>query len=90
MLKLIVEKGKDLRIKDVMQKADSYVMISYGTQKEMTKKVKNALTPAWNHEVTLDLTKTGPKEIEIKLMNWERFGKDEPLLGVTCCSGGPG
>merc|ERR1712179_97522 len=44
-----------------------------------SKKKNNTLTPVWNHEITLDLTQTSPSEIEMKLMDWERFGKDEPM-----------
>merc|ERR1712115_274422 len=78
-LKLLVKQAKDLEKKDVLQKADPYVIINYGSQTSKSKKVKNTLTPVWNHEVIFDLITTGPKEIEIKLMDWERFGKDEPM-----------
>merc|ERR1711962_1976095 len=78
-LKLIVKQAKDLEKKDVLQKADPYVIINYGSQTSKSKKVKNTLTPVWNHEVIFDLAKTGPRDIEIKLMDWERFGKDEPM-----------
>merc|ERR1712013_15977 len=46
-------------------------------------KVKNSLTPVWNHETTLDLQKTSPRMIEIQLMDWERIGKDEPMGKVV-------
>ena len=78
-LKLIILEGKDLEKKDILQKADPYVMVSFGENKSQSEKVKNTLTPTWNHEVSLNLNKTSPKEIEIQVMDWERLGKDDPM-----------
>merc|ERR1712223_1622618 len=54
-LKLNVKQGKDLEKKDVVQKADPYVLVKFGSQESKSKKVKNTLNPVWNHEVILDL-----------------------------------
>ena len=78
-LKLTVHEGKYLEKKDVLQKADPYVFISFGTQTSKSKKMKNTLNPVWNHEITFDLNTTSLREVEIKLMDWERIGKDEPM-----------
>merc|ERR1712083_378465 len=59
--------------------ADPYVLVKFGSQESKFKKVKNTLNPVWNHEVSLDLERTSPREIELQLMDWERFGKDEPM-----------
>merc|ERR1712106_99797 len=71
--------------KDVFQKADPYVLVNFGTFSSKSKKVKNTLEPVWNHEITLDIDKLSPKQIEIRLLDWERFGKDEPM-GVVSLS----
>merc|ERR1712223_135834 len=82
-LKLNVRQGKDLEKKDVVQKADPYVFVKFGSQESKSKKVKNTLNPVWNHEVILDLEGTSPREVEFQLMDWERFGKDEPMGRVV-------
>merc|ERR1712240_783288 len=65
--------------KDFLQKADPYVIVNYGSHSSQSEKVKNTLSPVWNHEATLDLTNTSHGPIEIKLMDWERLGKDEHM-----------
>ncbi len=74
-----MKQGENLEKKDVFQKADPYVLINFGSQSFKSNTVKNTLPPVWNHEVTLDLDRTSPQDIEIKVMDWERFGKDEPM-----------
>jgi len=78
-LKISITKAEDLEKKDILQKADPYVIVRLGSQTSKSEKVKNTLEPVWNHEVTLDLERTSPKDIEIELMDWERIGKDEPM-----------
>merc|ERR1712181_211740 len=78
-LKLTIKQGKDLEKKDVVQKADPYVLVKFGSQESKSKKVKNTLNPVWNHEVSLNLERTSPREIEVQLMDWEGLGKDEPM-----------
>merc|ERR1712223_2215161 len=82
-LKLNIKQGKDLEKKDVVQKADPYILVKFGSQESKSKKVKNTLNPVWNHEVTLDLERTSPREVEFQLLDWERFGKDEPMGRVV-------
>merc|ERR1712212_596571 len=36
-----------------------------------------------NHEITLDIDKNSPTQIELRLFDWERFGKDEPMGMVS-------
>ena len=95
-LKLNVRQAKELEKKDVFQKADPYVLVNFGTFSSKSKKVKNTLNPAWNHEITLDIDKFSPKQIEIRLFDWERFGKDEemgmvylPIDTAICLSNQP-
>merc|ERR1712128_59762 len=78
-LKLNVRQAKELEKKDVLQKADPYVIVNFGSFSSKSKKVKNTLNPAWNHEITLDIDRLSPKQIEFQLFDWERFGKDEPM-----------
>merc|ERR1711915_145739 len=82
-LKIIIRQAKDLEKKDVIQKADPYVMLEYGSVSSKTKKVKNTLAPVRNHEVMLDIDAKSPKSIELRLFDWERFGKDEAMGKIS-------
>merc|ERR1712156_310181 len=79
-LQINVIKAEDLEKMDVLQKADPYVNVKYGSQVSKSKKKKNTLTPEWNHKVDLNLEGESLDEIEIEVMDWERLGKDE-LMG---------
>merc|ERR1712192_43738 len=67
----------------MLQKADPYVNVKYGSQLSKSKKKKNTLTPEWNHRVDLSLEGEGLEEIQIEVMDWERLGKDEPMGKVS-------
>merc|ERR1712156_493653 len=82
-LQINVIKAEDLEKMDVLQKADPYVNVKYGTQVSKSKKRKNTLTPEWNHKVDLNLEGESLDEIEIEGMDWERLGKDEPMGRVA-------
>merc|ERR1712107_654450 len=78
-----VIKAEDLEKMDVLQKADPYVNVKYGSEVSKSKKKKNTLTPEWNHKVDLNLEGESLDEIEIEVMDWERLGKDEPMGRVA-------
>merc|ERR1711872_193309 len=82
-LQISVIKAEDLEKMDVLQKADPYVNVKYGSEVSKSKKKKNTLTPEWNHKVDLNLEGESLDEIEIEVMDWERLGKDEPMGRVA-------
>merc|ERR1711874_170266 len=82
-MKIKIHQAKELEKKDLVQKADPYLVIRFGLQESKSEKVKNSLTPVWNYETTIDLQRTSPSMIEIQLMDWERIGKDEPMGKVV-------
>merc|ERR1712130_884214 len=82
-LQITVMKAEDLEKMDLLQKADPYVNVKYGSQISKSKKKKNTLTPEWNHKVDLTLEGESLEEIQIEVMDWERLGKDEPMGKVS-------
>merc|ERR1712032_342381 len=82
-LQITVVKAEELEKMDMLQKADPYVNIKYGSQLSKSKKKKNTLTPEWNHKVDLSLEGEGLEEVQIEVMDWERLGKDEPMGKVS-------
>merc|ERR1712181_134704 len=82
-LQITVIKAEELEKMDMLQKADPYVNVTYGSQLSKSKKKKNTLTPEWNHRVDLSLEGEGLEEIQIEVMDWERLGKDEPMGKVS-------
>merc|ERR1711872_409792 len=82
-LQINVIKAEDLEKMDVLQKADPYVNVKYGSEVSKSKKKKNTLTPEWNHKVDINLEGESLDEIEIEVMDWERLSKDEPMGRVA-------
>merc|ERR1712083_585704 len=82
-LQITIIKAEELEKMDLLQKADPYVNVKYGSQLSKSNKKKNTLTPEWNHKVELSLEGENLEEIEIEVMDWERLGKDEPMGKVT-------
>merc|ERR1712210_166487 len=82
-LQITVMKAEELEKMDLLQKADPYVNVKYGSQLSKSKKKKNTLTPEWNHQVDLTLEGESLEEIQIEVMDWERLGKDEPMGKVS-------
>merc|ERR1712037_58185 len=76
-------KAEELEKMDLLQKADPYVNVKYGSQLSKSKKKKNTLTPEWNHKVDLTLEGESVEEIQIEVMDWELLGKDEPMGKVS-------
>merc|ERR1712156_927041 len=82
-LQFNVIKAEDLEKMDVLQKADPYVNVKYGSQVSKSKKKKNTLTPEWNRKVDLNLEGESLDGIQIEVMDWERLGKGEPMGKVA-------
>ena len=82
-LRLVVLKASDLKKKDFFQKADPYIVVNFGSQSSKSKKVKNTLNPEWNHEVTFDIDSNSPRDINVQLFDWDRFGKDDSMGSVN-------
>merc|ERR1712083_344330 len=82
-LQITIIKAEELEKMDLLQKADPYVNVKYGSQLSKSNKKKNTLTPEWNHKVELSFEGENLEEIEIEVMDWERLGKDEPMGKVT-------
>merc|ERR1711872_823824 len=68
-LQINVIKAEDLEKMDVLQKADPYVNVKYGSEVSKSKKKKNTLTPEWNHKVDLNLEGESLDEIEIEVLD---------------------
>merc|ERR1712037_606915 len=82
-LQITAMKAEELEKMDLLQKADPYVNVKYGSQLSKSKKKKNTLTPEWNHQVDLTLEGESLEEIQIEVMDWERLGKDEAMGKVS-------
>jgi len=81
-LRLVIHKAVDLEDKDIGGKSDPYVIISYEDQQNNTQVCKNTINPEWNHEEVINIKENGDNHINLKVMDKDKFGKDE-CLGVT-------
>ncbi|XP_023348442.1 uncharacterized protein LOC111717154 isoform X2 [Eurytemora carolleeae] len=75
-------RGKELQKMDTFRKSDPYVVFSYQGKDIKTDIQKNTLTPNWNKEYDLVITKDN-QLISFKVYDWERVGKDESM-GEVC------
>ena len=81
-LKITVKQGEDLEKKDFLQKADPYVVVTYGDQKFQSEAVANCLSPVWEYTATLAILPCGPPVVDFQLFDWETLGRAEAMGGV--------
>ena len=78
---LIVHKAKDIEKKGFVGKADPYILLTYGTQKEISTTVNNNQNPVWQFTGYFDVEEQSSNEITIEVFD-DDFGKDD-FLGKT-------
>ena len=82
-VKVSIKQAKNLVKGDLIGKSDPYAIISCGNDASKTKTVKNDLNPVWNHEALFPVDNSTPRNIKIKVLDADRFGKDTPLGNVN-------
>ena len=75
---LRILRAKELEKMDLFQKCDPFVIISYKGEEYKTDFVKNTYNPSWEKEIDLRITKED-QAIQLKVVDWERIGKNEPM-----------
>jgi len=78
-IKLTLHKACDLEDKDLRGKSDPYAVITYEDQETRTSTVKDTVDPEWNHEEIINIQEAGDNQIDIRLYDKDKLGKDEPL-----------
>ena len=78
---LTVHKAKDIEKKGFVGKADPYVLLTYGIQKEKSTTVNNNQNPVWQITGYFDVEEQSSNEITIEVFD-DDFGKDD-FLGKT-------
>eukprot|EP01083_Nonionella_stella_P138040 420019_1 len=85
-MRLYVLNGLRLRPRDIgpRGKADPYLVIQFGNQKESTRKryIKDCLEPAFYESFEFDVIIPGPSMLKIEVWDFDGIGDD--LIGKTC------
>ncbi|XP_010537911.1 PREDICTED: probable ADP-ribosylation factor GTPase-activating protein AGD13 isoform X2 [Tarenaya hassleriana] len=75
MLKVIIKKGTNLAIRDMMS-SDPYVVLTLGQQTVQTVVMKSNLNPVWNQELMLSVPQNyGP--VKLQVYDYDTFSADD-------------
>ncbi|KAJ6813246.1 GTPase activating protein 1-like [Iris pallida] len=78
LLKVKIQKGVDLAIRDVRMSSDPYVVLRMGKQKLKTKVIKRNVNPVWNEELTLSVEDPN-LPVRLEVFDRDRFSADDPM-----------
>jgi Ca2+-dependent lipid-binding protein len=78
-IELLIERGKDLSIKDFNGTSDPYVKVYYGTEEKfITSTIYKNLNPIWNEKVSFFVYDLNIP-IYFYLFDYDRIGRDESM-----------
>ncbi|KAJ6792041.1 GTPase activating protein 1-like [Iris pallida] len=78
LLKVRIQRGVDLAIRDVRMSSDPYVVLRMGKQKLKTKVIKKNVNPVWNEELTL-CVEDPTLPVRLEVFDRDRFSADDPM-----------
>jgi len=81
-LSLTLHKAKKIEKKNLIKKADPYVLIKLGADKHKTKTVNNSHNPSWNYVVEFDIIEASPRQISFEVFD-DDIGNDATLGNLT-------
>merc|ERR1712106_251067 len=81
-ISLTVHKAKKMEKKNMLKKADAYVVIKLGKAEHTTKTVNNSSNPAWNFKADFSIIETSPRQISFEVFD-DDIGNDGTLGNVT-------
>jgi len=79
---LTLHKAKKVEKKNLIKKADPYVLIKLGGDKHKTKTVNNSHNPTWNFAVEFNITEASPRQISFEMFD-DDIGNDATLGNLT-------
>eukprot|EP00092_Neocalanus_flemingeri_P009175 GFUD01009876.1.p1 GENE.GFUD01009876.1~~GFUD01009876.1.p1 ORF type:complete len:669 (+),score=172.37 GFUD01009876.1:51-2057(+) len=81
-ISLTLQKGKKIEKKNMMKKADPYVVIKLGKDQHKSETVKNTANPTWNYDFAFDIMEASPRQITFEVFD-DDIGNDRPIGNVT-------
>jgi len=79
---LTLHKAKKVEKKNLIKKADPYVLIKLGVDKHKTKTVNNSHNPTWNFAVEFNIIEASPRQISFEMFD-DDIGNDATLGNLT-------
>jgi len=81
-LSLTLHKAKKIEKKNLIKKADPYVVIKLGKEVQKTKTINNSHNPTWNFGVEFDILETSPRQMSFEVFD-DDIGNDATLGNLT-------
>eukprot|EP00960_Hanusia_phi_P058859 764000-Hanusia_phi.AAC.3 len=69
---------------DVLGSCDAYCILRWGEDQRKTSTIKGSYNPTWNEEFRF--ATSGGRDLEVKVMDWDRITKDDEVGSVTISS----
>ncbi|GAB1225829.1 hypothetical protein ENUP19_0263G0049 [Entamoeba nuttalli] len=82
-IQLTIIGARGIKAADITGTSDGYVKVKVGKKKEKTKIAKPSLNPDWNE--TFNFQVSPKEEIQFKLYDHDRIGKDDKIGKVKYC-----
>ena len=81
-ISLTLYKATKIEKKNLLKRADPYVLIKLGLDKHKTKTVNNSHNHTWNYAVELEITEASPRQVSFQVFN-DDIGNDATLGNVN-------
>jgi len=79
---LTLHKAKKIEKKNLIKKADPYVLIKLGADKHKTKTINNSHNPTWNFPLEFNIIEASPRQISFEVFD-DDIGNDATLGNLT-------
>ena len=79
---LTVHKAKKIEKKNMLKKADPYVLIKLGKEERKSETVNNCQKPTWNFGTEFDIKESSPRQMTLEVFD-EDIGNDANIGNIT-------
>ena len=77
-----VHKAKKIEKKNMLKKADPYVLVKLGKEEQKSQTVNNNQKPTWNFKVDFDVKEYSPRQLSLEVFD-EDIGNDANIGNIT-------
>ena len=81
-LQVTVHKAKKIEKKNMLKKADPYVVVKLGKEEKKSQTVNNSQKPTWNFTVNLTILEESPRQLSLEVFD-EDIGSDAHIGYIT-------
>mmetsp|Transcript_51796 Transcript_51796/g.161175 ORF Transcript_51796/g.161175 Transcript_51796/m.161175 type:complete len:448 (-) Transcript_51796:56-1399(-) len=81
-----IQSAANLPKMDVLGSCDAYCILQWGDDQRKTSTIKGSYNPTWNEEFRFLVSQGQTRDLEVKVMDWDRMTKDDEVGIVTISS----